>query len=124
MSPLSATEAEQERIIELYSHRDATLASVGRQVGFEASTIRAVLVARGVPRKRWGGSKPRAPSVDEQLHAAELYGRGWSLDAIGALLGMSRSSVKLRLRRAGVPLRTRREAGVISAETRQRRVPA
>jgi transposase-like protein len=118
------TEAEVDRIVELYEagfsiSETATLAYVSRETVFRYLKIREVPRR---PRGGWAYNKTRLSREDQDL-TVFLYDKlGWSTVEISARLGISVSSVVHRLKRAGVPRRSRGESTKLRYKRRGRRV--
>lgn len=100
---------QQERIIDLYSQRGASLRTVAEQIPCHLMTVHKVLVENDVPRRRLGGSRPTLTNED-LLHVGELYALGWSQAMIAAELGITRTTVRYRLDRLGGRRRSRAES--------------
>lgn len=96
-------EADQDRIVALYQ-RGWTTRRIARETFWCKSTVSNVLHARGAYVRPRGGAR-RKVSAEDVLATAELYGRGYTLDQVGELLGLSRTAVRCRLIRSGSPLR-------------------
>lgn len=83
---------------------------IARRTFWGSSTVRRVLQQEGVELRRWS-LPPRFTLTQEDLdQVVELYQRGLSTIEIGRALGLHRTTVAHRIRRAGLPQRSRGEA--------------
>jgi len=87
-----------ERLIADY-RAGATVYTLGGQFGIDRRTVGAILKRHGV-QTRWQRLSPA--QIDE---AVELYESGWSLAQVGERLGVTATTVQLRLRERGLKIR-------------------
>lgn len=98
---------DQLAMVRAYNRPRATLDSVAQQFYCARATVQRVLKIHGVasrPPNHYG--TPRI-SVDEELLRTQLYGQGYSLADVAAIVGRSPSSVHQTLRKAGVKMHPR-----------------
>ena len=79
----------------------STVYELATQFAVHRSTVSAILERKGVSRRY------RILDGDGLDQAADLYAAGKSLAQVGEVLGVSRSTVALALKRAGTGLRPR-----------------
>jgi predicted transcriptional regulator len=116
---LDVSLAEQERMVELY-RRGWTLRRIGEELHWSASTVSRVLILWGEnrPDRRRFGHPPKL-SADEVLRTAQLYGMGYNMREVGAMLGITPSAVQRRLERAGTKARNGGRAATASRMKRK-----
>jgi DNA-binding NarL/FixJ family response regulator len=111
----------QRGICLAYQRKRQTIYTVAAEFYVSPSTVHKILVDNGVPRKRQGHDTDRL-TTDDLLEVGELYARGLNLREIGIVLDVHPTTVKWRLLKAGVPLRTRHEAQLLVHRRRRERV--
>ena len=87
--------------------RLGSVPAVAAELGVAFETARRWLLAAEVDLKPKGRPSKAATRLDEAELVAR-YGRGESIATIGAALGVSPTTVRTRLRKAGATLRPRR----------------
>jgi DNA-binding CsgD family transcriptional regulator len=99
-------------MVRLYVEEELSTAAVGRRLFWSATTVRAILADEGVERRANGGwgTRPDALTQEQLDEVTELRQQGRSTAEIGRILGIHRTTVSLRLGRAGIPVRSRSEA--------------
>lgn len=96
--------------VRLY-RRGQSLSQIAEQLHYSATTVGRMLRDADEPRVfgRTGRREP-ALSVEERLRTAELYGRGLTMREVGEIVGITTTSVRMRLLRYGVSIRSRSDA--------------
>ena len=88
-----------------------SLREVAEMTGFSPNAVYTFLRRRGVEMRPPGQPKDSNVTPGEVFDAtAELYRWGYTTNEIGAMLGLTHSSVAYRLRRAGIEMRSRHES--------------
>lgn len=100
-----------ERILELYPVWQS-VKKVSALVHLSPTCVYLTLKRHGVKMRKpggWAHNENRLPH-DEVQATVLLYEHGYSTNEVGEMLGISHSTVRFRLHKAGVPLRTRSES--------------
>lgn len=99
---------QEDHIIAVYreGHSRAVTAKL---CGVSPDTITAIFRRRGLQMRPRGGARPILTHRDYEGTLA-LYEAGYSEAEIGVMMGRTRGAISWRLRYAGVPRRTWREA--------------
>jgi transposase len=109
----SIPEDVRREMARLYLEEGLSTSEVGKALFWAESTVQRVLHLDGVPL-RPKTTRPRvyanAIPQDELDRVAELYLSGMSISQVSEATGVSRSAIRSRLLRAGVPTRGRRES--------------
>ncbi len=94
-------------VIDLYQ-AGYTAKQVGDVLRIASSTVLRILKRRGVPRRRRGPTRvtAKAPSA-RAMQIAALYQGGKTLQATGAVFGITRERVRQILGEIGIPSRRR-----------------
>jgi lambda repressor-like predicted transcriptional regulator len=102
----------QDEVIRLYVDERLSLREVGERLYWSLNAVRNVLMFRGVRVRSRGESlrlsshNPRRLTQDELDRTAELYLSGLSLAQVAERLGLALDTIRRRLVRAGVTIRT------------------
>jgi transposase len=89
----------------LYVEEGLSTRAISRRLFWHYATVNNVLRADGVQLRGRGGTHNRAPQ-DEIDRTIELYNSGLSSVQVGEILGIDSTSVRGRLHRAGVEMRS------------------
>lgn len=117
---------EQENQMVTYYRAGWSLSEIERLMGIPQTTVRSILKRRKVELRPVGSSGYQKVSVlsnSEIERTAELYQSGLSLGEVGKIVGRAQGSVRWRLRLAGVPIRSRSEAGRLAYESGRKKRP-
>lgn len=119
-------EADVVRIVELYE-AGFSLGEIAALVFVSRQTALRYLQLRGVkmrPRGGWAYNKDRVSHADQDMTVFLYDNLGWTTNEVAEHLGISTSTVIHRLKRAGMPRRSRAESAKLRWERRGRKKAA
>lgn len=111
------TTEKKKSIIEMY-RSGVTMAAIGEANGVSRQYVHRILVNEGIERRSYNGvSEHRMEPSEKTLRIASMYKDGLSLETIGREIGLSITTVRYHLKRAGVKPRPSGVRPLLSNET-------
>ncbi len=114
------TEEEEAEVIRRYVFEGEACEKIAPDMHMHHMTVIAIVRQHGYTVRPRGGAR-KGLSAEDCEPVRVMHEQGLLVAEIGERTGLTRTAISRRLKRAGVPARTRREAQIISREKGRRR---